>query len=465
MGTISVDDVSQFDGPKYRAVAAAIRQKVADGRLPVGGKLPPVREMAWALQITPGTVARAYSVLTDEGLLIAEVGRGTFVAAPTPDANNIPPLLIQYATRDSDTVSLTSPSLPDVGQVGLIRRALRQVAESAEVDFLNYPAAKPYEPARQAAANWVNAGHLGQIHANDVVLTHGGQNGISLVMQCVLRGRRPVILVEELCYPGFRRAAELLRADVVPVPMDAHGLIPQELERLAQMHSAQLLCTSPEVQSPTVLHTPLARRKEIAAVAERCGFDILEDECYRLSETSSPSYRVLLPSQSFYVASISKSLTPALRIGFAVAPKSRGNALRRAAENGFFGLSRPLAEMVEILLSDPATRDAARAVQAEVARYVRAAVNALGRYDLTWHENIPFFWLRLPTGWRAAAFCQAAEAEGLRIRSAEDFALRDARVPHAVRIAVNAQITIQSFEAAMDRLRRLLDDPPENIGV
>jgi DNA-binding GntR family transcriptional regulator len=78
--------------PKYKAVVETIRSGVAQGALATGAKLPPVRDLAWKLGITPGTVARAYTILTEEGLLIAEVGRGTFVAGPevTPDGR-IPP--------------------------------------------------------------------------------------------------------------------------------------------------------------------------------------------------------------------------------------------------------------------------------------------------------------------------------------------------------------------------------------
>jgi len=95
----------------------------------------------------------------------------------------------------------------------------------------------------------------------------------------------------------------------------------------------------------------------------------------------------------------------------------------------------------------------------------RVAVNVLGKYDLTWGAAVPFLWLRLPPGWRAAGFSRAAEREGVQVRTADEFALRDGRAPHAVRIAVNAQVPLGTFEEAMRRLRALLDNPPEQISV
>ena len=60
---------------------------------------------------------------------------------------------------------------------------------------------------------------------------------------------------------------------------------------------------------------------------------------------------------------------------------------------------------------------------------------------------------------------RAAEADGVQIRSADEFALRDGRAPHAVRISINAHVSLTSFENAMLRLRRLLDNPLEQISV
>ena len=75
--------------PKYRALSRAIERAVANGMLAPGDQLPPVRDLAWRLGITPGTVARAYTLLTETGQARAEVGRGTFLADPT--AGQVPP--------------------------------------------------------------------------------------------------------------------------------------------------------------------------------------------------------------------------------------------------------------------------------------------------------------------------------------------------------------------------------------
>ena len=468
MNTIWRPNLSDYAGPKYKALATALKDGVRDGALPPGTKLPPVRELAWQLSMTPGTVARAYSILTDRGTFEATVGRGTFVAnrvqAPEPaplEVDGVP----HGTYGQMEEANFYSPVLPDMGQVKLIKQLMADVAQDPPSGVMHYPNRATFRPARQAVTHWLKGTPLGPLDQEDIVLSHGGQNGISLALQTVLTGPRPVILVEDLAYPGFRRAAELLRAEAVPVAMDEHGLIPEALEEAARSHGAQALCTSCEIHNPTVLYTPEERRREIADVAARTDLQIIEDDCYRMGAARAPSYRMIAPDRGWYISSISKTLTPALRIGFAIAPPGRGAGLRRAAEYGFFGLATPLADLAAILLRDPRTETISEDVTREIGRYVQSMVNHLGGHDLTWRLDVPIAWLQLPPGWRASAFCQAAADRGIKLRPAEDFAPRDARTPHAVRIAINAQLPFPRFEAAMAELRDLLDNPPERIGV
>lgn len=467
MDTIWPQALPKSKGPKYTLVADTIRRAIENNTLKVGAKLPPVRELAYRLKITPGTVARAYSILTDEGLLSAEVGRGTFVAPPkTPLLDDVWSRQLHLRDDRFDAnVSLFSPRLPDVGQVALIRSCLARVAQSDPTLFMNYPTRDAYQGVRQAVVDWLSDLPLGAVNADDVVLTHGGQSGLCVVFQTVLRGPKPVVLVEDLSYAGFRRAGELMRAEVVGVKMDKWGIDPDALDHVLRQTPAQAICVSPEVQNPTGSHTPLERRQEVVEIARRHDLQIIEDDCYRMGEACAPSYRALAPERGWHVSSISKTLTPALRVGFAIAPRDRSSDLRRSAEYGYFGLAQPLAELTRLLLTDPSARRLAQKVREKMGEYVRVAVNALGGFDLNWDPEIPFVWLHLPSGWRAAAFSRAAEREGIQIRSADEFALRDGRAPNAVRIAMNGHVSLRKFEEAMLRLRNLLDNPPEQISV
>jgi DNA-binding transcriptional MocR family regulator len=457
--------------PKYRSVAQAIRDGIETGALAQGDKLPPVRELGWKLAMTPGTVARAYSMLTDEGLLNAEVGRGTFVAGPKDDPlpiyRDMEIDVVEHLTGgDTFDVNLFSPHLPNGGQAKLIRTLLGEIAADPPSGIMHYPTRRSAQPAREAMVHWLDDVDLGPLSQDDVVLSHGGQNAIMLIFQTILKGRRPVVFVEELCYPGFRRVATALRAEVVPVAMDEDGLCVKALAAAAERYpEAQIICTSPEVHSPTCGFSPLARRHAIVEVARRFDLQIVEDDCYRIGAAQAPAYRNLAPERGWYLTSLSKSITPALRIGCAVGPRSQNAALNRAAEHGFFGLATPVSDLAAALLLHPQLDGIRTRTREAIGEYVALTVNRLAGYDLRWRADVPFVWLNLPEGWRAGAFCRAAETRGVRIRAAEEFAARHARTPHAVRMAINAGVSLRSFDAAMVRLRDLLDNPTEEIGV
>jgi DNA-binding transcriptional MocR family regulator len=475
MGTIYLLEDLTGARPKYKAVVTLIRDEIAAGKLAPGQKLPPVRELAWQLKITPGTVARAYTVLIDSGVLQAEVGRGTFVAHGQSEVEfeiTQKPLLIEVdaVPHNSDTsegpVNLYSPHLPNGGQTRLIRELLGAVAQEPPSGIMHYPSRRNAKHAREAMMQWLQGSPIGPVDESDIVLTHGGQNATLQVFQTVLRGRRPTIFVEELCYPGFRRAAELVRADIVPIAMDRDGIIPGALADAAAHHpEGQILCTSPEVHSPTCTFTPIARRQEIVRVARKHDLQIMEDDCYRMGQAEGPGYRQLAPERGWYISSISKSITPALRIGCAIGPRGMSGALHRSAEHGFFGIATPLADLAAALLAHPDLPEIMARTRLGVEKYVKIAVNVLGAFDLRWRKDVPFLWLVLPPGWRASAFCLAAEKRGVQIRPAEDFAGRDAQTPHAVRMAVNGAISLQRFETAMETLRDLLDNPADQIPV
>jgi DNA-binding transcriptional MocR family regulator len=468
MGTIWSPDLLHGPGPKYKAVVDVIRSQIASGGMASGVKLPPVRELAWQLKITPGTVARAYTILTDDGTLRAEVGRGTFVAQHDKIEAPLGPIEIDSIRHNSPEmaghVNLYSPHLPSVGQAGLIRRLMAEVAQDPPSGVMHYPSRNGAEPARAAMAEWLKGTPIGPVEARDVVLSHGGQSAIMLIFQTILRGRRPVVFIEELAYPGFRRTAELLRAEVVPIAMDADGVMPDALEAAALRHpEGQIFCTSPEVHSPTCKFTPMARRHEIVEVARRHDLQIMEDDCYRMGRAEGTGYRQLAPERGWYLSSLSKSITPALRVGCAIAPRGLENALHRTAEHSYFGLATPLTDLVSKLLVHSELPAISETVLKVMGHYVQTAVNVLGGYDLRWRADVPFLWLSLPQGWRASAFCQAAEKQGVQIRA--EFACRDAHSPHAVRIAINAGIALEHFEMAMVRLVDLLNNPPEQISV
>lgn len=476
MDTILREAMETGQGPKYRRVFDGLTQAIDTGALAVGDKLPPVRDLAWKIGVTPGTVARAFSLLAETGRVRAEVGRGTFVARrvaepmPTPEVerpaaarNAVQPMLDPEFPKEGDV--LFAPRLPDIGQIALVREGLRRAATAPVERLLAYPSYASHAPLRAAVMGWLPDDMQNAVSTDNVVMTNGGQNAILIVIQTLMLDSPPVLLVEAHSYPGVRRAAELLHVRVVPVPMDADGVQPEALDRIASTEGAGVFFTMPEAHNPTATITTPERRAEVAEIARRRNLHLIQDDCYRLGPPTGPSYRALLPELGWYISSLSKAISPALRVGYAVAPVSMSARLRRVVDTNFFGLSRPVSDTAAHVLAHPDAPALVAAVRDHMKTYIQTAVNLLGRFDLGWDEGVPFLWLRLPSGWREGNFVQALEGEGIRVRPGDDFAARDARRDHAVRISVNGQMSLEHFGSVIARIVEILNHPPERAEV
>jgi DNA-binding transcriptional MocR family regulator len=455
--TIWQPDLTNAGKSKYKALAQAIRDGIASGALAAGTKLPTVRELAFRVGVTPGTVARAYSMLTDEGRLNAEVGRGTYVTGATRKSRHLEPPLVHAV--DESTADFRSSRVPDVGQGLLIDDALIRLGTSHRRRHINYPTPDTDIEAREAVVDWIGPVRVGPLDADHVVLGNGAQNCVILTLQAELHGAHPVILTDELAYPGVRHAARLLRAQLVGVPMDQEGIIPAALAEAYRTHGGQVLLTSAEVHSPTTTQTSYARKKEIAALAERFGLTIIEDDCHTIAPTDVPAYRAILPKQSYFIASLTKGVSGALRFGYAVTPVDRSKDLRQVAQSSFHGIAQPILDVcADLLTSGDAARVRAKVV-AHTAERVRLAVNRLGGWDLHWREEAPFLWLQLPQGWRASSFALACERKGISVRPADEFVLADQRAPNAVRLATTTCVSEPRYLQALDDMNTLLANP------
>ena len=461
-------DLAGQGGPKYLALVRALRDDVRAGVLAAGAQLPPVRELAWALGITPGTVARAYQICTQEGLLRAVVGRGTFVASSSPRLGPREPLHIDRLPefdRETGPVDLRSPQLPDVGQTAALARVMIEAAGQIGRDYLEYPGLRRDSVCRRAVVDWLSCCRLGPLTEDDLVLTLGGQNGINIVLSCCLRGERPVVLAEALAYPGFRHAARLTRAEVVPVALDGEGMRADALDAACRRHGGQVVCIAPEAQNPTTARMGLARRHEIVAVARAHDLQILEDDCYTMPTSGLPGLRELAPERTWHVTSLSKPISAGLRFGMVACPTGMGEVGRLAAQHSYFGLPRPVTDIVtRLIVSGEAARLRA-AAQTVMTRRQELTVAALAGHDLAWQPGLTFLWLRLPTGWRASTFTRMAEAEGVLLRSADEYALVDGHAPNAVRIALAGGVSEERFGRALARLAHLLANPPGDLPV
>ncbi|WGH78309.1 aminotransferase-like domain-containing protein [Jannaschia ovalis] len=440
---------------KYVVLEAAIRAAIARGELAPGDRLPPVRDLAWRIGVTPGTVARVYRAMTQGGVLDAAVGRGTFVAAPDRPVRGLAEIEV------AGTVNMRTSQVMDVGQAALIAEVMADLGPNPD-GYGTYPVRDSDRGLREALSRWLDDTNCQPIAADDMVLTLGAQHGMVVLFQALLTGPRPVVLTEALCYPGFRHAAALVHADLRGLPYDAEGVLPDALERAAVQTGAQIFATSAEAHNPTTIRTSPARRAEIVSLCERYNIQILDDDCFACVPVA-PTYRDLAPDRTWMTTSLSKTISPALRMGMIGPARGQADRVVTASQQQFFGLPRPQCDLVQALIETGTAKRILTDVMRLQADRVARTRAALAGYDLSARDDLPFAWLRLPRGWRASSFLRAAEAENVMLKAADEFALVDGQAPNAVRIALNGTLSDARFDAALSTLARLLANPPQEL--
>jgi len=449
-------NLSDRTGPKYRAIVEALAADIASGALAGGTRLPPQRDLAWSLHVTVGTVARAYAEAERQGLVSGEVGRGTFVRpAPTE-----PPLGPDDAP---DRVIDMARNRPALGlSESLVAPAIAKLSRSAELpDLLDYEFLNGYARYRAAGYDWVAREGVVSTPEN-VTLTTGGQHAILAALGATSRPGLP-ILAGCLTFPGLKIAAGLLDRKVESLPLDADGLIPEAVDRALAAHPGATIYGMPTLHNPTTATMPLARREALAEILRRRDGFFIEDGIYAfLAETPLPPLQSLAPERVVYVSSLSKSLSPGLRFGFAVSPPALTPRLAAAARAAATMPPILLARLTADLISGGGAFSAIAAQKTETRARLAIAREVLPESCPA--TTVPHLWLALPDPWRADPFVAEALRRGVAVTPAGTFATTR-QVPDYVRVSLSGPRDQAQLRRGLDILKRLLDEPPPLPGT
>ncbi|GAB08873.1 putative GntR family transcriptional regulator [Gordonia araii NBRC 100433] len=310
------------DGPsrgrgarQRRDLAESLRAAITDGRLTAGSRLPPYRSLAADLGIARGTAAAAYSDLIAEGWLVARQGAGTRVAERVTATPPMP------AARSSATATPPRHNFltgqPNAGRfpradwITATRHALGTAPDSA---FDPCPPHGSWE-LRTALAHYLARARGVLAEADQIVLTPAVQYSLRLLTPAVL-GRSVAVESHGLMF--HREAIEERGAATIPVPLDDHGAV---IDAIPPRATSVLL--TPSHQSPTGVSLSPARRTAVIDWARRTSGLVVEDDYdgeYRYARDRVGALQALGPDVVAYTGSVSKTLSPSVRIGWLVLP-------------------------------------------------------------------------------------------------------------------------------------------------
>ena len=442
--------------PLYLAIADAIATDAETGRLAPGTRLPTHRALAATLGVDVTTVSRAYAEAHRRGLVVGHVGRGTYVrGARSPALATATPALIDL------TVNLP-PEPSDVCDDAM-RHSLGELARSPAIaPLLAYASAGGSRDHREAGRVWCAERGV-TAPTERVVVCAGAQQGLVAILSAHCEPG-DTVLAEELTYPGFLAAAQMLRLRVVGVPVDTDGIVPDGLLHACKAHRPKLVLTTPTLQNPTAGVMSVGRRRRIASVVRDRGILLVEDDTYGPLAPSAPRpVAALVPELSYYVSSFSKAVTPALRTAFVVAPSSAHTTRvsRQLQATGW--LASPIMTEIAARWISSATTTAIIADRRREA----AARQTLLREALSLSRSVGsphalHHWLELPRQWeRASDFVDALRRRGVLVTSGDAFAVDATQPVRAVRVSLGAAPNHSALGSALETISSLLREDPE----
>jgi DNA-binding transcriptional MocR family regulator len=400
-----VGDLATDRPPLYAALSGRVRMLVADGRVPLGTRLPAERDLATALGLSRATVTAAYARLREDGWAVARQGAGTFAALPAgPHRGAWVPGPLDDGTIDMAHAGPAAPAVVPAAFAAALAELPRHLPQHGY-----HPGGLPELRAR--IADRYTARGL-PTTPEQVLVTAGALHGISTAFQTLLqRGQR--LLLEQPTYPNALDAARSLGVRLLPTaldPDDADAWLSVAERTLASARptAAYLM---PDFQNPTGRLLDAAGRERLARALRRAGTTAVVDESFAdlWLESPPPPPLAAFGRGHLSVGSLSKSFWGGLRIGWV---RGEADVVRQLT-----------AVAVRSTMSGPVVEQLAACVlldgqRGQLRRRRDVLVRALRRQLPTWRVPEPagglVLWCGLPER-RSHALVAAAERHGMHL--------------------------------------------------
>ena len=316
-------------------------QAIQEGRLAHGLKLPSSRQLAGEIGISRNTVVNVYERLMTEGYVIPRQGLGFYVTHESPREGlkraNTAAIGDRHYTRhiaslwqgaEKEDLSKEGvvfdlfPGVPDTSHFpsAVWRRLCVRAARNHQLGEGAYADTQGREGLRTAIAHHLSLTRAVSCKAADIVVAGGTQQAIDLLCRFLVTPGKTKVAMEDPGYLFARRAFEMAGARIMPIPVDAEGLVVRDLP-----DDVDLIFVAPSHQFPLAYAMSPDRRRELIAFAADRGALILEDDYqaeFPLDGTPADALQTLDRHETvFYIGTFSKCMFPELRLGFIVPPR------------------------------------------------------------------------------------------------------------------------------------------------
>jgi DNA-binding transcriptional MocR family regulator len=444
-------DLSAHSGPKYQAIAAALLRDIEMGRLQAGDRLPPQRTLAETLSVDLTTVTKAYNEVRRLGLIEGGGSRGSFVrgaaVSPFPEA--------EVATVE--TGMNLPPDVAGGSLAGCIRDGIAALlAAPNALTKLQYQPSGGALAERAAGAAFLQARGI-DAPEDRVLVTSGSQSALHGIVATMFEPGDAICTGAHV-YPGFLALARRYGLELVAIESDEEGLVPAALQAACRRRRIKAVYVVPTNDNPTAATMALDRRRELAEVAGREGVEIIEDDAYGLLPVDPIApIAALAADRIWHISSLSKIVSPALRVAYVRAPAVR-KTWRLAGELHQTAIMAPPlnAALASRWVQDGQLERLVAEIRGEAVARQRLVREALGDLDYRCHPEGYHLWLPLPGGTLPAGLVDTLRPAGLSVVPSEIFAVEPERSTAALRVSIGGSISRERLARALRMLDAML---------
>jgi GntR family transcriptional regulator/MocR family aminotransferase len=408
-----------LDRSRPRALRAQLehqlREAIQEGRLAAGSALPPSRALASGLEISRSVVVEAYGQLVAEGYLEARTGSATRVRSYPSGA----PATDEHRDEASGRFQFRS-GLPDAASFPRHAwlRHYRSVLSSDMAAAFGYPPAQGESELRVALSSYLARVRAVRTTPDQMLICGGFSQGLVLICRALGARGATRVAVEDPCFSMHRRLIRAAGLEPVPVRVDREGI---DVSRLAEL-AVDAALVAPAHSYPTGVVLSSARRAKLVEWARRTGALVIEDDYdaeFRYDRAPIGALQGLAPARVVYGGTASKTLSPALRLGWLAAPADLVGELVRAKfheDLASEALSqRTLARFIEEGGFARHLRRVRPIYRRRRDELIRSLAEHLPEAGATGVPAGLQLFIRLPEGLRDADVQQAARARGVHV--------------------------------------------------
>ena len=467
----------------HAQITSKIIEEIKRGRLKPNVAMPGSRKLADTLSVNRKTVLLAYAELVEQGWLVTERNRGTFVSEKLPDIldSNGPAveenssLIEQQAVLGIENASSFPKEQviefndgdPDTRLLPfeIIARTFRRaLITSGRSNKLGYQDPLGMLSLRQSVLHMLSMQR--GLHANleNICILRGSQMGIYLSARLLTR-QDDYIAVEELTRPSARNVFQSFGATVVNIGLDQDGMKIEELEKLCKEVKLKAVYVTPHHQFPTTAMMSKERRLRLLMLAEQYDFYIIEDDYAHEFHFSGDSVFPLasygVSDRILHIGSLSKILAAGLRLGYLIAPSQFiskcADEITMIDIQGNLIMEMAVSELMETGELNRHVRKASKIYEdrrLQLEMLIRRELPAFVEFSLP--EGGLAFWIKLKQPTNVAAFVEQSEKNKLRVVPASIFSNDNEEVV-GIRLGF-ASLNSKELEQAISRLKKTLID-------